>query len=132
MDDCIFCKIIKKEVPAEIVYEDNKAIVFLDINPVNDGHLLIIPKEHYPYMTDTPDDLLSELFILAKKLMPKLKEVMNAQFVVVSVVGTDVPHFHIHLIPRFQNDGLKASWPTKKYNHEQHMKEVGEKIRNNI
>lgn len=130
--NCIFCKIVSKEIPAEVVYEDIEALVFLDINPVNEGHLLIIPKEHYPYITDTPDNLVSSLFVLAKNLMPKLKDAMKADYVVVSVVGTDVPHFHIHLIPRFQNDGLKGSWPTKKYNHDKHMKEVAIKIRETI
>ena len=130
--NCIFCKIVRKKIPAQIVYEDSESVVFLDINPVNDGHLLIISKNHFPYITDTPDNLVSHLFIRAKNLMPKLKEAMNADFVVISVVGTDIPHFHIHLIPRFSTDGLKGSWPTKKYDHDTHMKEVADKIRTAI
>jgi len=113
MKKCIFCKIIESDSPR--VYEDENSIAFLDINPVADGHVLLIPKEHHAMMVNTPDDLLSHLFIVAKQLMKSIKKGMEADNVVLSVVGTDVPHFHIHLIPRWVNDGLEGFWPTKKY-----------------
>jgi len=115
MSDCIFCKIINKEIPADIVYQDDKFLAFLDINPVTDGHLLLIPKAHHQMMVDLPNDLLGEIYIKAKELMPALKKTMGADFVALSVVGVDVPHFHIHLIPRKFDDGLADFWPTKKY-----------------
>jgi histidine triad (HIT) family protein len=130
--NCIFCKIIKKEIPAEIVYADSTSIAFLDINPVSEGHLLLIPKIHYHWMTDVPDDLVASLFVKTKELMLVLKKTMQADYIVVSVVGTDVPHFHIHLTPRFYNDGMKNFFPTKKYEHAERMKEVAEKIRQNL
>lgn len=116
MDNCIFCKIVAGQIPAAKIFEDDKVLAFLDINPVNYGHVLIIPKEHHQMMVDTPDELVSYIFVKAKALMKAVKEAMKADYVVVSVVGIDVPHFHIHLIPRYYQDGLHNFWPTKKYN----------------
>jgi histidine triad (HIT) family protein len=128
---CIFCKIIAGEIPAAKVYEDDKCLAFLDIKPVNPGHVLLIPKEHYPTMVETPDDLVAYLFIKAKALMPVIKQTMQADYVAVSVVGVDVPHFHIHLIPRRFDDGLAGFWPTKTY-AEGEMVATAEKIKNAI
>lgn len=127
----IFTKIIKREIPADIVYEDEKVMAFLDINPVTNGHTLLIPKEQHKWMSDVPDELLSYIYIKAKELMPKIKEAMDADFVVLSVIGVDVPHFHIHLIPRRYNDGLANFWPTKKYK-EGEARVVTEKIRQTL
>lgn len=132
MDNCIFCKIVRGKIPSEKVFEDDVSIAFLDINPVNDGHTLIIPKEHFAQMTETPDELVGKLYVNAKKLIPAVKQGTNADFVALTVIGTDVPHFHIHLIPRHSKDGLAGFWPTKKYDRTEHMKEVGEKIRKAI
>jgi histidine triad (HIT) family protein len=129
--DCIFCKIISGEIPAGKIYEDEKCLAFLDINPVNPGHALLIPKEHFASMPETPDDLVAYLFTKTKELMIKIKKAMRADYVSLSVVGTDVPHFHIHLIPRNYNDGLAGFWPTKKY-ADGEMAEVAEKIRKEI
>lgn len=115
MEDCIFCKIIKGEIPSAKVYEDDKVLAFLDINPVNYGHTLVIPKAHHQMMHDVPDDLLAYCYIQAKSLMIKVKAALKADYVSVSVTGLDVPHFHIHLIPRYYDDGLAGFWPTKKY-----------------
>lgn len=122
--DCLFCKIVRKEIPAEIVFEDEKTLAFLDINPVSEGHTLIIPKDHHASMAETPDETIEFLFVKAKALMPKLKEAMSSDFVALTVVGTDVPHFHIHLIPRKHGDGLAGFWPAKKYESAARMKEV--------
>lgn len=130
--NCIFCKIVEKKIPAEIVFEDDKLISFLDINPVNHGHLLVIPKNHYPLLTETPDEVLSNVFIKSKSLMKTLERATNSDFVVLTVVGTDVPHFHIHLIPRFYEDGLAGFWPAKKYESSDQMKEIAERIRNSL
>lgn len=127
--DCIFCKIVAGEIPSYKVYEDDKIIAFLDINPVKPGHILIIPKDHYDMMIDTPDELISYVFIKAKYLMNILKKAMDADFVVLSVVGVDVPHFHVHLTPRYTDDGLDNFWPQKKYAEGQ-AEEIAEKIKN--
>lgn len=128
MSDCIFCKIIKKEIPAEIVYEDDRLIAFLDIRPVNLGHTLLIPKEHYPYLTETPDEAIGNIFVKAKEIMRAIKETTMANFVVLSIVGTDVPHLHLHLIPRFLDDGLHSFWPTKEAKKEENKK-IATKLR---
>ena len=127
--ECIFCKIIRKEIPAEIVYEDSECLAFLDINPVHEGHTLLIPKDHYPYMIETPDTAVAMLFQKTKKLMIGIKEATKADFVVLSVVGNDVPHFHIHVIPRFHNDGLGGFWPAGKYENTEVMKKTADMIR---
>jgi histidine triad (HIT) family protein len=124
---CIFCKIITGELPAEKIYEDDRVLVFLDINPVSEGHALLIPKEHHALMPDVPDELLGYCFAKVKKLMQNIKIAMQADYVSVSVSGVDIPHFHIHIIPRNFSDRLQG-WPTKKYAEEK-MHETAEKIK---
>nr|MBI4156370.1 HIT family protein [Candidatus Woesearchaeota archaeon] len=119
---------IKKEIKADIVYEDKISLGFLDINPVNLGHILLIPKDHHKMMVDTPDDLISKLFMTSKKLMKIIEKATKADFVILSVVGIDVPHFHIHLIPRHFNDGLANFWPTKKYKNKE-VETIAKKIK---
>ncbi|MFA6257669.1 MAG: HIT domain-containing protein [Candidatus Paceibacterota bacterium] len=114
MTDCIFCKIIKKEIPCTQIYEDESFLSFLDIQPVSDGHLLIIPKKHIVWMQDADDETISEIFKLAKKLMLAIKKGVGCDYVQLSIVGKDVPHFHVHLIPRYFKDNLPM-FPTKKY-----------------
>jgi histidine triad (HIT) family protein len=128
MNDCIFCKIVKGEIPADVVYEDDRVIAFLDIKPVNPGHALVIPKSHHPTILETPDNVVSDIFVKAKKLMAAIKEVVNADYVVLSVVGVDVPHFHLHLIPRYHEDGMQNFWPTKESKKEE-SKKIAAKIR---
>lgn len=129
MADCIFCKIVAGEIPAAQVYEDEQFLAFLDINPVNPGHVLLIPKAHYPLMTDLPDEIIKDIYVKANVLMGRIKQAMKADLVVLSVVGLDVPHFHIHLLPRYHTDGLANWWPTKKYGANE-MDQVAERIRN--
>ena len=114
MTSCIFCKIIKKEIPSEKVFENKKFIAFLDIQPVSNGHLLIIPKKHFIWMQDADDKTIAEIFKITKKLMLALKKGLECDYVQVSIVGNEVPHFHIHLIPRYYGDSFK-NFPTKKY-----------------
>lgn len=115
MNDCIFCKIIKGEIPSYKVYEDESFLVFLDINPVNLGHLLIIPKKHIVWMQDADDETIRGIFSLAKKMMKALKIGLKSDYVSLSVVGKDVPHFHIHLIPRYLEKDKFEEYPAKKY-----------------
>ena len=114
MENCIFCKIVAREIPCDKIYEDENFLVFLDIKPVSDGHLLIIPKEHIVWMQEADDKIISDIFVLAKKLMLALKKGLPCDYVQLSVVGNEVPHFHIHLIPRHDNDNFK-NFPTKEY-----------------
>lgn len=98
-EDCIFCKIATGEVPAKKTYEDEKFVAFLDIDPVAPNHTLLIPKEHHQWFYDVPDTLYTEMFETVKQLSHELKEKHAADYVRLGIVGTDVPHAHIHLIP---------------------------------
>jgi histidine triad (HIT) family protein len=123
MENCIFCKIVNKEIPCHKIYEDKNFLAFLDIKPVSDGHLIIIPKKHIVWMQDADDQIISEIFILAKKLMLALKKGLKCDYVQVGVVGNEVPHFHIHLIPRYLGDKFR-NFPTKEYKDGQQTKLV--------
>jgi histidine triad (HIT) family protein len=126
MDNCIFCKIVNGEIPSDKLYEDDKFLAFLTIEPVSDGHLLVIPKEHIVWMHDAPDDIIAGIFQLGKKLMPTLKKLNNADYIQVTVSGEEIPHFHVHLFQRFYNDGL-LRFPHKKYK-EGEASEIAKKI----
>ncbi|MEN9582920.1 MAG: hypothetical protein RL641_874 [Candidatus Parcubacteria bacterium] len=129
-NDTIFGKIIRREIPATIVYEDEESIAFMDIMPVAKGHLLYIPKAQYQWMQDVPDELLARMFVKTKKLMLAVKDGTNCDYVQISVVGKDVPHFHIHLIPRFYTDELHG-WRTGSYAGDE-MQTVADKIKTHI
>ncbi|NCS99693.1 HIT family protein [Candidatus Parcubacteria bacterium] len=122
----IFEKIIDGEIPCTKVYEDEKLLAFLDINPVYYGHTLIIPKEKYVWMQDAPDNLISDIFIKTKELMKSIKKGLSCDYVQVSVVGDEVPHFHIHLIPRYH--GRKNTGRIN-YKSSEQMNEYAEKIK---
>ena len=126
MENCIFCKIIKGEIPSNKVYEDKDFLAFLDIQPITDGHILIIPKKHVVWMQEADDKTITGIFKLAKKIMLAQKKSLGCDFIHLSVVGKDVPHFHVHLTPRYLNDGF-VSWPTKKYKDGE-SSEVAKKI----
>lgn len=107
MDNCIFCKIGSGELPKkpeEKRFEDDNFIAFLDIHPKAPGHTILIPKSHHRWFIDLPDYLSDGLFRTAKKVAQDLKKEFSADFVRLGIVGTDVPHVHIHLIPQTIKD----------------------------
>jgi histidine triad (HIT) family protein len=106
MENCIFCKIAKKEIPCFEVYEDEKFLAFLDINPRNPGHTLVIPKEHFRWVWDVP--YLGEYFEVVGKIAKAIQKAMKTDFVVSFIIGEEIPHAHIHLVPRFLEDGHGA------------------------
>jgi histidine triad (HIT) family protein len=106
MENCIFCKIAKKEIPCFEIYEDEKFLAFLDINPRNPGHTLIIPKEHFRWVWDVP--YLGEYFEVVGKIAKAIQKAMKTEFVVSFIIGEEIPHAHIHLVPRFPKDGHGA------------------------
>ena len=113
--DCIFCKIIEGELPCYKVYEDKRVIAFLDINPINKGHVLVVPKEHYNNLLDTPKDLLKDLTMVVQKLTPDILEAIGAKDFNLGLnngraAGQIVDHVHFHVIPRFVGDNLRH-WP---------------------
>ena len=108
MSDCLFCKIIDGSIPSYTVYEDDKIKVFLDINPNNDGHFLVIPKEHKANLYEMDDEtLLYMLNVIRTKLATLLKDKLAIDGLTISQnndYGQEVKHFHIHVIPRYKND----------------------------
>jgi histidine triad (HIT) family protein len=106
MENCIFCKISKKEIPCFEVFEDEKFLAFLDINPRNPGHTLVIPKEHFRWVWDV--SYLGEYFEIVGKIAKAIQKAMKTDFIVSFIIGEEVPHAHIHLVPRFKEDGHGA------------------------
>jgi len=99
--NCIFCKIARDEISSEKAHHESGEIFSLpDIHPVAPGHTLVIPVEHHQWFYDLPDDLSDKLFRTAKRLAKDLKEKYQSDFIELKIIGIDVPHTHIHLIPR--------------------------------
>lgn len=110
--NCLFCKIINKEIPSKVIYEDNKVIIFLDINPSSNGHMLLVTKTHYENILDLDTKLLEHIHKLIKKMYKLLKEKLHIEGLTIvnnSEYGQEIKHFHIHLIPRYNNDNLKLN-----------------------
>jgi histidine triad (HIT) family protein len=99
MTDSIFTKIIKGEISCHKVYEDDKALAFLDIFPIVPGHVLVVSKKQVEYLWDLPDEDYQAVMAACKKVANRLREVLKVKYVGVKVVGTDVPHTHLHLVP---------------------------------
>ncbi len=117
MADCIFCKIIKGEIPSTNVYEDENTVAFLDINPITSGHVLVVPREHFETVETASEEALSNAMKAAKKLMIALESFNQGTTLGLNnktAAGQSVPHVHFHLIPRNRGDGLPP-WPSKKY-----------------
>jgi histidine triad (HIT) family protein len=105
--DCIFCKIISKEIPAKILYEDDDTISFLDAFPVAKGHTLVIPKKHFSQIQDMPDNVNQKLFDIVHKIIPKTDSVKGSTLVLIhngKESGQEIMHVHVHLIPRGLDD----------------------------
>ena len=105
--DCIFCKIISKEIPTQILYEDDDTISFLDAFPVAKGHTLVIPKVHHAKIQDLPSDVNQKLFNTVHKMTPKVDSLQGSTLVAIhngKDSGQEIPHVHVHLIPRSNTD----------------------------
>ncbi len=98
-NDCLFCKIINGEEPCYKVWEDENFLAFLDIAPINPGHILLIPKKHFEQVFDLPNDAYTEIFDVAKDLSHKLRKATSARIVGLAIEGLSIPHVHIHLVP---------------------------------
>ena len=112
MEDCIFCKIIKGEIPSYTIYEDETVKVFMDINPISKGHLLVIPKVHYTNLIDIDNETLSKIDDIIREIYPKLKEKLGCEGLTRmqnNELGQDVKHYHMHLIPRYKNDSFSPT-----------------------
>ena len=113
--NCIFCKIADGEIPSATLYEDEEFRVILDLNPATKGHCLILPKEHYANLFESPEDVLGRAALVAKKIGTKLVNGLHASGLNVLqnngvCAGQTVFHFHIHLIPRYEGDKMSVGW----------------------
>lgn len=99
MQDSIFTKIVKGEIPCHKVYEDELTLAFLDIHPVQPGHVLVIPKQQIEFVWDLPDDLYQAVMATTKKVAQRMLEVLPQKYVSERITGIDVPHAHVQLIP---------------------------------
>lgn len=107
--DCLFCKIISGDIPSNTIYEDEIVKVFLDINPISNGHCLIVSKKHYSNIEDIDLETLKHINEVAKKMYKELKEKLNCEGLTLvqnNGLGQEVKHYHLHLVPRYTNDEI--------------------------
>ena len=116
---CLFCRVVNREVPARLVFEDEISLAFLDHRPVFPGHCLLILKQHYETLTDLPEELIGPFFKGAQLLARAVESAMEAHGTFVAMnnrVSQSVPHFHVDIVPRRRKDGLKGFfWPRYPY-----------------
>ena len=124
----IFSKIIAGQIPCYKIAETNDCLAFLDISPLAKGHILVVPKSEIDYIFDVPDDLLSNLIVFAKKVAKAQEQVMPCLRIGVAVIGLEVPHAHIHLIPIKSESDMNFRNPKLKLSPEE-MQEIAETVR---
>ncbi|NWG10243.1 HIT family protein [Candidatus Bathyarchaeota archaeon] len=110
-ESCIFCRIAEKKASASIVYEDNVAMAFLDIHPLNEGHTLVIPKRHYAFIYEVPEEEVAHLYKLVKKVALAVKKSVKPGGITIAqqnerAAGQDIFHVHVHVIPRYEGQKL--------------------------
>jgi len=135
MENCIFCKIVKGGLPCSKLYEDESTLAFLDIKPVSDGHALVISKDHYEDIFDVPEIVLCQISSTLKKVSEAVMKGVDAHGISIGQsnkksAGQIVPHIHFHIMPRFDDDGLKL-WPQHDY-EEGRIEEVQKKIKEHL
>lgn len=132
--NCIFCEIANGNAAAELLYEDENVLSFLDVRPLNFGHALVIPKKHYENFLAVPEKDLSELSVITQKIASKIVKAFNPDGFNIIVntgeaAGQSVFHFHYHIIPRYSDDKIKFNIIFKEYGNGE-MKQIAEKIKN--
>jgi histidine triad (HIT) family protein len=131
--DCAFCRIVAGDEHAEVVFEDQHCLAFLDKRPLFPGHSLLVPRAHHETLAELPDELIGPLFADARLLSRAIPEAMGkpGSFVALNnVVSQSVPHVHVHVVPRKPKDGLRGFfWPRTKYRHDDHAGETAAAIR---
>ncbi len=127
MTSSIFTRIVNGEIPCYKIAEDDHCLAFLDVNPLVPGHTLVIPKQQVDYIFDVEDDLLMKLHLFAKKVALKMDRAIQCERIGVSVIGLEVPHAHIHLIPMNRVSDMDFSKPKIEISSEK-MSELAERI----
>ena len=130
MSDSIFTKIIKGEIPCYKIAEDDRFIAFLDVFPIKKGHTLVVPKAQIDYLFDLDDSLLSDLMIFSKKVAQKMQKAISCERIGVAVIGLEVPHAHIHLVPLDTVGDIDFSQPKLQLSAKE-MTEISDSIRIN-
>ncbi len=123
----VFTKIVKGEIPAYKVAEDDHFLAFLDINPLAKGHTLVIPKEEIDYIFDLPEELYRDLWLFARRVARAIEKVVECERIGIAVVGLEVPHAHIHLIPINSIADMNFAKPRVKMTNEE-FKKLAEQI----
>lgn len=134
MSDCIFCRIVRGEIPSTKLYEDDEVLAFMDIGPIIKGHALVIPRQHFDPLTSAPPALLGRVMAVVQKIAQAHYDGLKADGVNVhqtngAAAGQVVPHIHFHVIPRFNGDGHSWNWRAKKYDSLEEMKQMADRIR---
>jgi len=127
----IFTRIINGEIPCYKVAEDDRFIAFLDVNPLTPGHTLVVPKQETDYLFDLDDKTLADMMLFAKKIAKAMKEVIDCKRVAVAVLGLEVPHAHIHLVPIKKESDLLFTNPRAKVSPEENTRiarSIGDKM----
>ena len=118
MNDCIFCKIIKGEIPSKTIYDDDVMKIIMNINPATNGHLLVLPKEHTKDLLDTTNEFITHaLDIIRNNIYPQLKEKLHCEGLTLAQnneLGQEIKHYHIHLIPRYPKDNAEFQYDSSK------------------
>ena len=127
----IFSRIIKKEIPGHIVAENDKFVAFLDIMPLVLGHTLVVPRREVDYIFDLSDDELREINLFARRVGKALEKAVPCKRIGIAVIGLEVPHAHVHLVPMNSADDLNFTRPKLKPTQEE-LAQVAEKIRKNL
>jgi len=114
--ECVFCQIIRGESPASFTYQDDTVVAFMDVQPITQGHMLVVPREHAVLMTDINETAAMRTFRVARKLAAVARQMLGASGVNLLVMDgeaayQDVPHFHVHVIPRYPKDGFGLTFP---------------------
>lgn len=132
MEDCIFCKIAKGEIPSHKVYEDDEFIGFLDIRPLTKGNALIVPKKHYKWTYDVPN--FGQYFEVAKKVGLATQKTFDAEWICFMTLGLEIFHAHIRVIPRYKNDKHSEVVDLDRVEEysEAEMEDIAKQIRENI
>lgn len=122
--DSIFTKIVKGEIPSYKIAEDDKFYAFLDINPLHEGHTLVIPKKETDYIFDIEDKEYQEYWSFAKKVSRAIEKVIECERIGIAVIGLEVPHAHIHLIPINNVEDINFARPKLKFTEEEYRNTV--------
>ncbi len=130
MRECVFCD--RNKIATDFVYEDDKVMAFMDMEPINEGHVLLVPKEHYLDVDEMPDELLAHLMKISKTIVSALKEIYNPDGYSIMQNGgefNDIGHYHLHIFPRYTGDGFGWTYGDAK---KEVNAEIAQRIRDRV